>query len=80
MTPLALTAQSAQFGSHSRVQTRYADRLEEVAWEYGRSSDSYLITEPNREHFWSRNQRGVVGFGRFGRYLIRGRWPDRTSV
>lgn len=43
--------------------------LEEIAFRYGRSSESYLVTEPGRECFWLPNHAGVVVFLRRGRYL-----------
>src|SRR5205807_2267161 len=43
--------------------------LEEHAYRFGRSYDSYLATEPGRECFWSRDHRGVVAFVRIGKYL-----------
>jgi phosphatidylglycerol lysyltransferase len=49
-----------------------ADRLGEVeqhAFRYGRTYDSYLTTEPGWEYFWSRDRRGVVAAVRKGQYL-----------
>jgi phosphatidylglycerol lysyltransferase len=42
--------------------------LEEHAYRYGESYDSYLVTEDRREYFWSRDRCGVVGFVRHGKY------------
>ena len=36
------------------------DAVEEFAFRYGRCFDSYLVTEPDRKHFWSRDRQGVV--------------------
>ncbi len=44
-------------------------KMEKMAFEHGLTYDSYLITEPNREYFWSKNMSGVVGFRRLGRYI-----------
>jgi phosphatidylglycerol lysyltransferase len=49
-----------------------SELLEEFAYRYGRSYDSYLVTEPGRELFWSRGRRGVVAFVRRGKYLSVG--------
>ncbi|HVC96021.1 MAG TPA: DUF2156 domain-containing protein [Pirellulales bacterium] len=46
-----------------------AEVLEEYAYRYGRSYDSYLVNEPDRECFWSRNGQGAVGLVRVGKYL-----------
>ncbi|HEV3007266.1 MAG TPA: DUF2156 domain-containing protein [Pirellulales bacterium] len=46
-----------------------AELLEEYAYRYGRSYDSYLVNEPDRECFWSRDGEGAVGFRRVGKYL-----------
>jgi phosphatidylglycerol lysyltransferase len=46
-----------------------AELLEEYAYRYGRSYDSYLVTDPGRELFWSRDRRGVVAYIRRGKYL-----------
>ena len=45
------------------------DWLEEFAFRYGRSYDSYFATEPGRECFWSWGWRGAVATVRTGRYL-----------
>ncbi|HUY33309.1 MAG TPA: DUF2156 domain-containing protein [Pirellulales bacterium] len=46
-----------------------ADLLEEYAYRYGRTYDSYLVNDADRECFWSRDGEGAVGFVRRGRYL-----------
>jgi phosphatidylglycerol lysyltransferase len=46
-----------------------APALEEFAFRYGRSYDSYLVNEPDRECFCSRDGEGAVGFVRVGKYL-----------
>jgi phosphatidylglycerol lysyltransferase len=46
-----------------------AAQLEELAYRYGRSYESYLVTEPDRECFWLPDRRGAVAFLRQGRYL-----------
>lgn len=51
---------------------RHADPqeiLEQHAYRFGRTYDSYLTTEPERQQFWSRRRQGVVSFVRVGRYL-----------
>src|SRR5262249_8521765 len=44
-------------------------RVEEFAYRFGRGYDSYLILEPDREWFWSRDGRGLIGYVRLGRYV-----------
>jgi phosphatidylglycerol lysyltransferase len=44
-------------------------RLDDLAYRHGRTYDSYLVTEPDREYFWSSDRRGVVGFHRWLKYL-----------
>ncbi len=43
--------------------------LESFAFEFGRSYDSYLASEPGRLSFWAKNARGVVAYERVGKYL-----------
>ena len=43
--------------------------LEDLAFRYGRSAESYLVTEPGRECFWLPNYAGVIVYLRRGRYL-----------
>ena len=50
-------------------EDRASALLEDLAFRYGRSSESYLVTEPGRECFWLPNQSGVIVFLRRGRYL-----------
>lgn len=44
-------------------------QLEDWAYRHGRTYDSYLVTEPDREYFWSSGRRGVVAFHRWLKYL-----------
>ena len=44
-------------------------RLDEFAYQYGETYDSYLVTEDRREYFWCRDCSGVVGFVRHGKYV-----------
>jgi phosphatidylglycerol lysyltransferase len=43
--------------------------LEQFAFEFGRSYDSYLVTEPGRQCFWSTGRCGVVVYVQVGRSL-----------
>ena len=43
--------------------------LEDLAFRFGTSSESYLVTEPGRECFWLPNCSGAVVYLRRGRYL-----------
>src|ERR1700722_2810856 len=44
-------------------------RLEDFAFRFGRSAESYLVTEPGRESFWLPDYSGVIVYLRRGRYL-----------
>jgi len=45
------------------------DRLRQCARKFGDTYASYLVTQSDREYFWSSGRRGVVGFRRLGRYV-----------
>jgi phosphatidylglycerol lysyltransferase len=42
-----------------------ASLLEQYAYEYGETYDSYLATEDDRQYFWSPRRKGVIGFVRW---------------
>jgi phosphatidylglycerol lysyltransferase len=46
--------------------------LEKHAYHYGRTYDSYIVTEPGWQRFWSRELGGVVGLVQKGKYLYVG--------
>ena len=43
--------------------------VESCAFEHGCYPDSYLITEPDYEHFWDAERTGCIGYYRDGQYL-----------
>jgi phosphatidylglycerol lysyltransferase len=43
--------------------------LEDLAFRYGRSYESYLVTEPDRTCYWLPERTGVIAFLRRDRYL-----------
>ncbi|MBS0206177.1 MAG: DUF2156 domain-containing protein [Planctomycetes bacterium] len=43
--------------------------LEELAFQFGRTYDSYLATEEGLTQFWSSDGRGVIAYARIGRYV-----------
>jgi phosphatidylglycerol lysyltransferase len=45
---------------------------EHHAYRFGRSYDSYLVTEPGWEHFWSSGRHGMIAVARRGRHLFCG--------
>jgi phosphatidylglycerol lysyltransferase len=55
--------------SHGINQEGLSARLEDFAFRYGRSAESYLVTEPGRESFWLPDYSGVIVYLRRGRYL-----------
>lgn len=48
---------------------RTADRLEELAFEYGQGYDSYLSTDRNLCQFWASNRQSVIAYARTGRFV-----------
>ncbi len=55
-----------------RPASRDTAPAEQQAYRYGRSYDSYLVTEPGWEHFWSSGRQGMVAVVRRGRHLFCG--------
>jgi phosphatidylglycerol lysyltransferase len=43
--------------------------LESIAFEFGRSYDSYLANDPGRQYFWIKNRGGAVAYVQVGKYL-----------
>lgn len=43
--------------------------VESFAFQFGRSYDSYLSTNPGRQRFWAKSGRGVVVYAPVGKYL-----------
>jgi len=48
------------------------EALEQFAYRHGRHYDSYLVTEPKREYFWSADRSGLISFARRGKFLVVG--------
>lgn len=44
--------------------------IEEFAFRFGFSYDSYLATDLERQYFWSSGRRGLVAFVRQGRHVV----------
>lgn len=57
------------FVSRRALSPAAAERMEHCAFVYGETYDAYLVTESDREYFFSTGRRGVVGFKRWGRNL-----------
>lgn len=56
----------------STVETLSQDedeRLEEMAYQYGRAYDSYLSTEGNLKQFWSSDRSAVLAYALLGKYV-----------
>lgn len=49
-----------------------SELLEEFAYLYGNQFDSYLVTEPGRQEFWSSGRRGLISYATRGRYVLVG--------
>ena len=60
--PVGLT----HYSTYSEMTGDETAELEELAFRHGQYSDSYLVTEPNREFLWSKKNHAVVGFLRVG--------------
>ena len=45
------------------------EALEHFAYRFGRSYDSYLVTNSGRQQFWASNGAGVVAYVQSGKYL-----------
>lgn len=43
--------------------------VEALAFRFGQAFDSYLVVEPDRNYFWSKDRTGVVGYTVRGRYV-----------
>src|SRR5262249_45380563 len=46
--------------------------LEAFAFRHGHYFDSYLVSEPGRQLFWSRGHQGVISYTTHGRFLLVG--------
>jgi phosphatidylglycerol lysyltransferase len=66
---MPVTIGPEHFPSRDALPADAAERMEHCAFAYGTSYDSYLITERDREYFFSSGRRGVVGFRRWGRKM-----------
>ncbi|HZZ71806.1 MAG TPA: phosphatidylglycerol lysyltransferase domain-containing protein [Pirellulales bacterium] len=67
-----MPAPAAELVPHRAPRRAEADLLEDLAYRFGRSYDSYLVTEPGRECFWSAARDGAIVFLRRGKYLSVG--------
>jgi len=65
--PVAPPSRSCERDDHE--EELQAKRLEELAYTFGRTYDSYLATEEGLKQFWSSNGRGAVSYAIIGRYL-----------
>ena len=63
-----LAPQYEHYATLGEMPVEMQSRLEEHAYRFGESYDSYLVTEDRREYFWCREQVGVVGFVRHGKF------------
>lgn len=50
------------FESYDQMPPALYSLLDELAFKYGKTYDSYLVTEGNRQCFWSPDRKGVLGF------------------
>lgn len=58
-------AECEWFSSQSAMPSEAVELLEQYAYEYGDTYDSYLATEDDRQYFWSPGRRGVIAFVRW---------------
>lgn len=57
------------FESYDQMPPALYSLLDELAFKYGKTYDSYLVTEDNRQCFWSPDRKGVLGFIRDRQYI-----------
>lgn len=57
------------FESGDLLSLSLKTKLESFALEYGKTYDSYLVTDLNREYFWSKEESGVLAFVTRGKYV-----------
>lgn len=57
------------FESYDQMPLELYQMLDGLAFKYGKTYDSYLVTEDNRQCFWSPDRKGVVGFIRDRQYI-----------
>lgn len=72
MSPIIATAVASftkSYDVEEHEEDLRAERLESLAYEFGRTYDSYLSTEDGLKQFWSADDRGVIAYARIGRYL-----------
>jgi phosphatidylglycerol lysyltransferase len=58
------------YSSQLEMPEAMRERMEQIAFQYGQTYDSYLVTERDREYFWSRDRAGFVGFYRRRKRVI----------
>jgi phosphatidylglycerol lysyltransferase len=64
-----LTQLAPETPSARSAPAESTELLEDLAFRYGRSYESYLVTEAERECFWLRERPGVVAYLRRDKYL-----------
>ncbi len=57
------------FASYDQMPLELHSALDRLAFKYGKTYDSYLVTEDNRECFWSPDRKGILGFIQDRRYI-----------
>jgi phosphatidylglycerol lysyltransferase len=62
------------FADQSRAPADALALVEQRAYEFGHTYDSYLASEPDREYYFGPQRRGVIGFRRWARqaYVVGG--------
>jgi phosphatidylglycerol lysyltransferase len=59
-----------RYGSQPGKRGEALELVEQLAYEYGETYDSYLAIEPDRQYFFDSGRRGVVPYCLRGRHLI----------
>ena len=67
---MRLVPGTLHFASRAAMGERLFRKLEDFAFSYGRSYDSYMVIEVGYEYFWGIGEGGVVAFSRRGRTLF----------
>lgn len=59
---------SLHYAAGNSLPADLAERLEEQAWTHGEMYDSYLATEPDRDHYFANSGEGLLAFVELRRF------------
>jgi len=70
LSPSGAACAALHFASRAAMGERLFSKLEDFAFTYGSSYDSYMVIEIGYQYFWSTGEKGVVAFSRRGQTLF----------